>query len=146
MLKNTGAAFAIAALVLLASLGTAGAQTTQLINVAAVLPGQTHTIDAIQAAVFPLGAQHFFVAVLGEGILGVSLLKSDRSGDAIFMSGIVASSKGTKVIARAGVSKGVLSQTFEIGAGGGFVWLWAGVALSPSDPGYAYQVRFSLAP
>jgi hypothetical protein len=146
MLKNTKIHLVAAAIIFLAMVGSAEAQTTQLFNFSAVIPGQTQTIDVIQAAAFPLGAQHFFVGILGKGTLGVSLLKSDRAGDSIFMSGIVSSSSGTKVIARAGISKGVLSQIFEIGEGGGIVWLWAGVALSASDPGYAYQVRFSLAP
>ncbi len=124
----------------------ARAQTTQLLNVAAVLPGQTLSLDALQSAPFPLGAQHFFVAVLGSGTLGISLAKSDRAGDYIFIAGLVSSSAGTKAIARAGVSKGVLSQIFDIGEGGGFIWLWSGIVYSASDPPYSYQVRFSLAP
>jgi hypothetical protein len=130
----------------LGPLPAAEAQTTKLFNATAVIPGQTQTIDVIQTAVFPLGNPHFFVGILGKGILGVSLLKSDRAGDSIFMTGIVSSKAGTKAVTRAGISKGVLSQTFEIGEGGGFVWLWAGVALSASDPSFSYQVRFSLAP
>jgi hypothetical protein len=146
MLKNTKINLAAAAIIFLALLGSAEAQTTKLFNVSAVIPGQTQTIDVIQTAAFPLGGQHFFVGILGKGILGVSLVKSDRAGDAIFMSGIVSSSNGTNVIARAGVSKGVLSQLFEIGEGGGFVWVWSGIALSPADAPYSYQIRFSLAP
>ena len=140
----------VAAFILLSSgpgaLTPAEAQTTKLFNVSAVIPGQTQTIDVLQAKAFPLGCQQFFVAVLGKGIVGVSLLKSDRAGDSIFMAGIVSSSAGTKAISRAGISKGVLSQTFEIGEGGGFVWLWSGIPFSASDPPYVYQVRFSLAP
>ncbi len=127
----------------------AEAQTTNLFNVAEVIPGQTQTIDVVQKGGFPLGCQHFFVGILGKGILGVSLVKNDRAGDVIFMTGIVYSSAGTFAISRAGVSKGVLSQTFEVGDSKwpyGFVWLWAGIAYSAADPTYAYQVRFSLAP
>ncbi len=146
MLNTIKTKLVITAIIFLTVLGSAEAQTTKLFNATAVVPGQTQTIDVIQTKVFPLGCQQFFVGVLGKGILGVSLLKSDRAGDAVFMTGIVSSSAGTKAIARAGISKGVLSQIFEIGEGGGFVWLWAGVALSAADPTYAYQVRFSLAP
>lgn len=130
----------------LGPLTSAEAQTTKLFNATAVIPGQTQTLDVIQTKVFPLGCQQFYVGILGKGILGVSLVKSDRAGDAIFMTGIVSSRAGTKAVSRAGISKGVLSQTFEIGEGGGFVWLWAGIALSASDPSFSYQVRFSLAP
>jgi hypothetical protein len=124
----------------------AQAQTTKLFNVFAILPGQTQTIDAIQAAVFPLGCQQFFVGILGAGTLGVSLLKSDRAGDPIFMVGIVSSSAGTVPIARGGVSNGMLSQIITIGEGGGFVWVWSGVAFSAAVAPYSYQIRFSLAP
>ena len=137
--------FAVAAIMLLALLGTAEAQTTKLFNTTAVLPGQTQTIDVTQTGVFPLGCQHFFVGVLGRGMLGVSLLKNDRAGDPVFMAGIVSSSLGVRAITRAGVSKGMLSQIFEIGEGGGFVWVWSGVALSAAAAPYDYQIRFSLA-
>jgi hypothetical protein len=125
------------------------AQTKELFNVSGIIVGQTQTIDVIQTDVFPLGCQHFFVGVGGKGILGISLVKSDRADDGIFMTGIVSSSAGTFVITRVGVSKGMLSQTFEVGDNDkpyGFVWLWSGIALSAADPSYAYQVRFSLAP
>jgi hypothetical protein len=146
MLNTIKIKLVITAIIFLTVLGSAQAQTTKLFNVSAVIPGQTQTIDAIQTTAFPLGGQHFFVGILGKGILGVSLLKSDRAGDSIFMAGIVSSSAGTQVISRAGISKGVLSQTFEIGEGGGFLWVWSGVAFSAADPPYAYQIRFSLAP
>ena len=130
----------------LGPLKSAEAQTTQLFNFSEVLPGQTQTIDVSQTAVFPLGCQQFFVGILGAGTLGVSLLKSDRAGDPIFMVGIVSSSAGTVPVVRGGVSNGMLSQIITVGPGGGFVWVWSGVAFSPADAPYAYQIRFSLAP
>jgi hypothetical protein len=130
----------------LGSLSNAEAQTTKLFNATVILPGQTQTIDVLQTAVFPLGCQQFFVGILGSGTLGVSLLRSDRAGDPIFMLGIVSSSAGTKAVTRAGISKGIITQIFDIGNGGGYVWVWAGVAYSAVDPAYTYQIRFSLAP
>ena len=146
MLNNPRTYFAITAIMFVAVLGSAEAQTTKLFNVSAILPGQTQTIDATQTGVFPLGCQQFFVGILGAGTLGVSLLKSDRAGDPIFMVGIVSSSDGTIPVARGGVSNGMLSQIFDIGEGGGYVWVWSGVAFPAAAAPYSYQIRFSLAP
>jgi len=146
MLNTIKINFFAAAIMLLALLGTAEAQTTKLFNATAVLPGQTQTIDVTQTGVFPFGCQQFFVGILGAGTLGVSLLKSDRAGDPIFMLGIVSSSAGTVPVARGGVSNGMLSQIITVGEGGGFVWVWSGVAYSAAAAPYSYQIRFSLAP
>lgn len=127
----------------------ATAQVTGPVSLQLILPGQTQTLDVVQAEAFPLGCQHFIVGILGKGTLGVSLVKSDKSGDIIFLSGIATSSAGTFLISRTGFSKGVLSQIVEIGDDDspyGFVWIYCGVSFSDVTPRYAYQLRLSLAP
>jgi hypothetical protein len=135
---------------LLYSPPAAHAQTTDsLFNVCVILPGMTQSIDIRQAAPFPLGCPQFFVAVMGKGVLGISLKKDDKVGDLIFMTGIATSSAGTVPIYRLGVSKGMIDQIIEIGDSDqpyGFVWIYCGVAYSGSIPVFASQLRLSLAP
>jgi hypothetical protein len=134
---------------LLGMASTAFAATAQPFTIKVILPGATETLDIAQTAAFPLGCPNFFIGVLGKGTLGISLLKSDRAGDTIFINGLAQSSQGTVPFFRLGVSIGMVGQTLEIGDDDepyGFVWVYGGVAFSAADPPYSYQLRISLAP
>lgn len=137
-------------LILILSTAAAQAQTgSNLFNAIVLVPGMTRTIDIRQSATFPLGCPQFFVFILGEGTLGVSIKKDDVAGDMLFMVGIAQSGAGTVPIYRVGVSKGMIDQIVEIGDGdkqNGFVWLYCGVAFSQSVPLYTSQLRLSLEP
>ncbi|MEI6125506.1 MAG: hypothetical protein WCQ99_03030 [Pseudomonadota bacterium] len=87
---------------------------TGLFNVQVLVPGMTRSVDIRQADVFPLGCPVFFIAVLGKGILGISLKKDDASGDTIFMLGAAVSASGTVPVCRIGQSKGMIDQMLEI--------------------------------
>ena len=140
---------AIVAFITLYSVSTANAAAAQPFNVKVILPGATETINLAQTVAFPLGCPNFFIGVLGKGTLGISLLKSDRAGDAIFINGLAQSSQGTVPFFRLGVSNGMVSQIIEIGDDDepyGFVWVYGGVAFSAAVPPYSYQLRISLAP
>ena len=137
-------------LILILPTAAAQAQTgSNLFNAIVLVPGMTRTIDIRQSAAFPFGCPHFFVFILGEGTLGVSIKKDDVAGDMLFMVGIAQSGAGTVPIYRVGVSKGMIDQIVEIGDGdkqNGFMWLYCGVAFSQSIPLYNSQLRLSLAP
>jgi hypothetical protein len=142
----------VSSLFLILILPTAAAQAqtgSNLFNAIVLVPGMTRTIDIRQSAAFPLGCPQFFIAVLGQGTLGISLKKDDAAGDILFMVGIAQSGAGTVPIYRVGVSKGMIDQIVEIGDGdkqNGFVWLYCGVAFSQSVPLYTSQLRLSLEP
>ena len=147
--RLTRSLLAAVAYTLLGTISMAFAATAQPFNVKVILPGGTETVDVNQSAAFPLGCPNFFIGVLGKGTLGISLLKSDRAGDVIFINGLAQSSQGTVPFFRLGVSKGMVSQIIEIGDEDepyGFVWVYGGVAFSAAVPPYSYQLRFSLAP
>lgn len=126
------------------------AQTgSNLLNAVFMVPGMTRTIDIRQSATFPMGCPQFFIFILGEGTLGISLKKDDVAGDLLFMFGCAQSPAGIIPIYRVGISKGMIDQIVEIGDGGkrnGFVWLYCGVAFSQSVPLYASQLRLSFEP
>ena len=145
----TGSLLAAIAYTLLGTVSMALAETAQPFNVKLILPGATETINLAQTVAFPLGCPNYFIGVLGKGTLGISLLKSDRAGDAIFINGLAQSSQGTVPFFRLGVSNGMVSQIIEIGDDDepyGFVWVYGGVAFSAAVPPYSYQLRISLAP
>jgi len=140
---------AAVAFTLLSTVSMALAETAQPFNVKLILPGATETINLAQTVAFPLGCPNYFIGVLGKGTLGISLLKSDRAGDAIFINGLAQSSQGTVPFFRLGFSNGMVSQIIEIGDDDepyGFVWVYGGVAFSAAVPPYSYQLRISLAP
>ncbi len=126
------------------------AQTrSNLFNAVLLVPGMTRTIDIRQSATFPLGCPQYFIFILGEGTLGISIKKDDVAGDLFFMVGCATSGSGVFPIYRVGVSKGMIDQIVEIGGGGtqhGFVWLYCGVAFSQSVPLYSSQLRLSFVP
>ena len=147
--RLTGSLLAAVAYTLLGTVSMAFAETAQPFNVKLILPGATETVDISQTAAFPLGCPNFFIGVVGKGSLGISLQKSDRAGDAIFINGLAQSSQGTVPFFRLGVSNGMVSQIIEIGDEDepyGLVWVYGGVAFSAVTPPYSYQLRFSLAP
>jgi hypothetical protein len=124
-------------------------QETGLYNVRILFPGMTETITVEQRGIFPLGCPRLFILVAGKGSLGISLLKNDRAGDGIFITGIAFSSAGTEPIFRVGASRGMLDQIVEIGDSEqpyGLVWLYFGVFHSEFDPAYTFDLRLSLAP
>jgi len=118
---------------------------SNLFNVLVILPGMTKSIDIRQSELFTLGCPMFFVAVAGQGKLGVSVRKDDVAGDTIFMLGASVSAAGTTPVYRIGRSQGIIDQILEIEQYG-FVWLYCGVAFSSNTPMYNSQVRFSLEP
>jgi len=122
-----------------------GATYTGLFNMLAIVPGMTKTVEIRQSQVFPLGCPMFFVAVLGEGTLGLSVQKDDVAGDIIFMFGAAVSGAGTIPVYRIGQSNGMIDQIVEVEQYG-FVWLWCGVAFSQNTPSYNSQLRISLEP
>jgi hypothetical protein len=145
----TGTLLAVIAYTLLGTASMTFAATAQPVTVKVILPGATETVDISQTTAFPLGCPNFFIGVLGKGTLGISLLKSDRAGDTIFINGLSQSSQGTMPLFRLGVSIGMVGQTLEIGDDDepyGLVWVYGGVAFSAAVPPYNYQLRISLAP
>ncbi len=123
--------------------------TDRLFNVATVVPGMTKTVEVHQKSLFPLGCPQFFIIVLGEGTLGLSLIKDDVSGDMLYMSGAAYTGDRIEPIARVGVSKGMIAQIIESSGGGSsawIVWLSCGVIWSVNNPTYMYDIRISFSP
>ncbi len=141
---------ALSLFLLLKFSGSASARPADFFNINFILPGMTQTIDISQSEHFPFGCANFAVFVIGNGTLGISLVKSDRASDIIYFSGYVLSGTDSFPFYRMGVSKGMISQIMEIGDPNnpyGFVWINAGVLISSVDPPrHVYQLRLSLAP
>ena len=120
-----------------------------LFNIRVILPGVTETLDVVQTGMFPLCPQ-FFIFVVGEGSLGISL-KDDASTskETMFMLGLALSGAGTFPIYRLGTSKGMISQIVEVGSDSypyGVVWLYCGVLQADKNPVYLYELRLSFIP
>ena len=120
------------------------------VNVRFILPGMTEVLDIVQTGSFPLGAPQFLIFVLGQGTLAISLKNDNTTAkETIFMMGVAQSRAGTYPIYRLGTSKGMISQTLEVGTTGapyGFVWLYCGVSLADKGPVYLYELRLSFVP
>jgi hypothetical protein len=123
--------------------------TTDLVNVAVVLPGTTRTIKVVQLGTFPFGCPHLYILVMGSGTLGISLRNDSAAAETIFMLGLARSGGTATPIARIGSSPGLISQMIDIDDAhtpGALVWLYCGVAYAGKDPTYLYDLRLSLAP
>jgi len=144
--------FLISSIFLILIIHTAAAQAqtgSNRFNTLVLFPGMTRTIDIRQSATFPLGCPQFFIFIMGNGTLGISVKKDDTAGDLLFMVGFAQSSAGFTTIYRVGISKGMIDQIVEIGDSDsqyGFVWLYCGVAFSQSIPLYNSALRLSLEP
>jgi len=128
---------------------THAATATGLFTFKTIVSGSTTILDVTQSAAFPLGCPQLFIFTVGSGTLTITLQKDDISGDGIFMLGLAASGAGTLPIYRAGVSKGLITQSVPIGTGlqpYGFVWLYSGVAYSALTPAYAYTIELDFEP
>ena len=116
-------------------------------NVLTILPGATRVVEIKQTDLFPFGCPNYLILVLGQGTLGLSVLKDDVSGDIIFMTGAAVSAGETIPFFRIGRSMGMVSQILEIGSSDepyGLVWVYCGIALSPNTPLYLCDFRVSL--
>ncbi len=150
-MKRKGISFIAGILLILleAVPNPAAATTTELFNFATIVPGMTKTIEVIQTNVFPVGCQHFFIAVAGKGTLAVSIKNDSTAHETMFMTGMAQSSYGSVPIARVGTSQGMISQIVEVGTGDapyGLVWIYCGIMIADKDPAFFYDVRLSLEP
>jgi hypothetical protein len=119
------------------------------VNVQVLLPGMTKSIEIRQQEVLPLGCPQFFIFTIGSGTLGLSVIKNDVAGDAIFMAGFISNGGRIAPVRRIGTSTGMVDQVIEIQGDQNtisFGWLLCGVAASQSVPIYSSVLRLSLQP